>query len=167
MTGWMDGKDDPQRTKPILLYKKILVGTLCVMHSCVKKHQNAIIRDPPVPHFFICQGKRSTYSFPFFIHPLSLSHSLALFHPCIHPSSYGTNLLQCTSSSIHPSSLCTHFFIHPPVIIMYPHLHPSIRHHYVSTSSSIHFSSIHHHHPGPSFVQVAAPSLVDWRSNGK
>jgi hypothetical protein len=29
----------------------ILVGTLCVMHRCVKKHQNVRIRDPPVPHF--------------------------------------------------------------------------------------------------------------------
>jgi hypothetical protein len=27
------------------------VGTLCVMHRCVKKHQNVKIRDPPVPHF--------------------------------------------------------------------------------------------------------------------
>ncbi len=44
---------------------------------------------------------------------------------------------------------------------MYPRLHPSMHHHYVPTSSSIHpsslythcfihpFSSIHHHHPGP------------------
>ncbi len=29
----------------------VLVGTLCVMHKCVKKHQNVRIRDPPVPHF--------------------------------------------------------------------------------------------------------------------
>ncbi len=28
-----------------------LVGTLCVMHRCVKKHQNVRIRDPSVPRF--------------------------------------------------------------------------------------------------------------------
>jgi hypothetical protein len=39
-----------------------LVGTLCVMHSCVKKHQNVRIKDPPVPHFFICRDQRSTGS---------------------------------------------------------------------------------------------------------
>jgi hypothetical protein len=33
-----------------------------------------------------------------------------------------------TSSSIHSSSLCTHFFIHPSIIIMYPFLHLSIFH---------------------------------------
>ncbi len=26
------------------------MGTLCVMHRCVKKHQNVKIRDSPVPH---------------------------------------------------------------------------------------------------------------------
>ncbi len=29
----------------------LLVGTLCVMHMCVKKHQNVKIRNPSVPHF--------------------------------------------------------------------------------------------------------------------
>jgi hypothetical protein len=35
---------------------------ICVMHSYVKKHQNVRIRDPPVPHFFICRDQRSTSS---------------------------------------------------------------------------------------------------------
>jgi hypothetical protein len=60
-----------------------------------------------------------------------------LFLPLLHPSTLIISLPR-TFSSIHPSSLCTHFFIHPSVIIMYPLLHPSIRHHYLPTSSFIH-----------------------------
>jgi hypothetical protein len=68
-----------------------------------------------------------------------------LFHPSIHQHKV-PNLLPCTSSSIHLSSLCTHFFIHPSINIRYPTssralLHPSIRHRYVPIFLSIHFSS--------------------------
>jgi hypothetical protein len=53
-------------------------------------------------------------------------------------------------------------FIHPSVIIMYPFLHPSIRHHYVPTSSSIHPSSLCIHffiHPffHPSVIIILGP----------
>ncbi len=46
------------------LYYYILVGTLCVMHRCVKKQQNVRIRDPPVPNSFknICQNQRTVCS---------------------------------------------------------------------------------------------------------
>jgi hypothetical protein len=65
------------------------------------------------------------------------------------------------SSSIHPHYLTpSHFFIHPFVIIMYPFFHPSIRHHYVLTSSSIHFSSIRHHHVGLNVERGLIPSPV-------
>jgi hypothetical protein len=50
------------------------------------------------------------------MHPLFIHLSIIIMHPLFHPSIHEhkvLNFLSCTFSSIHLSSLCTHFFIHP------------------------------------------------------
>ncbi len=75
------------------------------------------------------------------------------------------------SSSIHPHYLTPmHFFIHSFGIIMYPLIHPFIRHHYVPTSSSIHPASLCTHffiHPffHPSIHQHKVPNLLPCTSS--
>jgi hypothetical protein len=65
----------------------ILVGTLCVMHRCVKKHQNAGIRDPPPPSPS-SSSIHPHYLTPshFFIHPSSSLCTHFFIHPFFHPS---------------------------------------------------------------------------------
>jgi hypothetical protein len=92
-----------------------------------------------------------------------------LLLPLLHPSTFIISLPR-TSSSIHPSSLCTHFFIHP-------FFHPSIHQHRVPnllpcTSSSIpHYLTPSHFfiHPSviimypllhPSFFHPSIPGSV-------
>jgi hypothetical protein len=58
-----------------------------------------------------------------------------LLFPFLHPSTLIISLPR-TFSSIHTSSLCTHFFIHP-------FFHPSIHQHKVPNLLSSTFSSIH------------------------
>jgi hypothetical protein len=93
-------------------------------------HPSALGSPPPPPPSSSIHSHYLLYVLPFTflsIHQHSVSYLIPshfFIHAFIHHHKV-LNFLSCTSSSIHLSSLCTHFLIHPFSIHPSSFIHPS------------------------------------------